>query len=403
MDDGLHRPIAGAGGRLNSAAARRPVLAPALVVVLLLAGLGVLVFQGIAILLAFGMPDLEPAPPAPGIPGRRVRVVVAARNEALDLPSCLDGLAAQDYSGLEVVVVDGGSTDGTREVALARTPAVRLIEEPPLPEGWVGKNWACSLGAADATTDYLLFLDADVRLHPSAVRRAVEWAESEHADLVSLAPRLEAVSFWERVVLPFMVPVILPDFRPPRVNRSDSRTAMANGQFLLVRREAYVAVGGHELVRSAVLEDVRLAQEFRRADRPMRIAWSPALLTTRMYRDRHEMFEGLLKNIHGTRFSLARQLAFLAALVGFFYLPFGLLPLGLYYGSVPIIGLGAFLYVALFAKHVGFARSVSGHAAYGLLFPVAVGFYVVLVCASIRSGLARRPIEWKGRSYPREA
>lgn len=379
------------------------MLALALELLLLLAGVGVLLFQGVAVLLAFGMPNLEPAPPNAAVARPRVRVVIAARNESLDLPSCLDALAVQDYGALEVVVVDGGSTDGTRGVVLARAPAVRLLPEPPLPDGWVGKNWACSIGAADAVTDYLLFLDADVRLQPSAVRRAVEWAESEHADLVSLAPRLEAVSFWERVVLPFMVQVILTYFRTPRVNRDDSRTAMANGQCLLVRREAYTAVGGHALVRSAVLEDVRLAQEFRKAGRPMRIAWSPTLLATRMYRDRHEMFEGLLKNIHGTRFSLARQVAFLAALVGFFYLPLGLLPVGLYYGSWPLIALGAVLYVALFAKHVGFARSTTGHPAYGLLFPLAVGFYLVLVGASIRSGLARRPIEWKGRSYPREA
>lgn len=372
-------------------------------VALLVAGAAVLVFQGIAVVLAKAMPELGPAPATSSSPRGRVSVIIAARNEEGDLPNCLDSFLTQDHPDLEILVVDGNSTDGTREVARARAPRVTLVEEPPLPAGWVGKNWACHLGAARATGEFLLFADADVRAHPTAVRRTLEWADAERADLVSLAPRLEALTFWERVVLPFMAQVILTYFRTPRVNRDGSRTAMANGQFLGIRRAAYRALGGHEAIRGAVLEDVRLAQEARRLGRPLRVAWAPELLVTRMYRDRHEMFEGLLKNIHGTRFSLARQSAFLAALVGFFLLPLAILPVGIAYGSLAVTVLGAILYLALFAKHVGFARSLTGAPAYGLLYPLAVGFYLALVVASIGSGLRHRPIAWKGRDYAREA
>jgi chlorobactene glucosyltransferase len=369
------------------------------VVLFLVAAVVVLVYHGIAVVLAYRMPRLDRLPPD-GLPSSgRVSAIIAARNEELEIGRCLDSLLDQDYPDLEIIVVDGGSTDGTREIARARGPRVRLIEEPPLPDGWVGKNWACHIGARAATGDFLLFTDADVRYDRSAVRATVRWAEREGAALATLAPRFETVGFWEKVVLPFYAQMVLTYFRTPRVNLPRSRAAMANGQFMMVRRPAYDRVGGHEAIRGAVLEDVRLAQAFRAAGLPMRVAWAPELVTTRMYRDRHEMFEGLLKNIHGIRFSVGRQLGFLTGLIAFFYLPLFLLPFGWMVGSLPLVVVGALLYLVLFAKHAGFARGLKLDPAYGLLFPVAVGFYVVLLVTSLVRGIAHRPIAWKGREY----
>ncbi len=375
-----------------------------LAILLLIFGLSfvALLFQGVAIVLALQMPRLDPVGPLGPGPLPSLSVVIAARNEELDLGPCLDDLLAQGYPDLEIVVVDGASTDRTREVAQARAPRVRLIEEPPVPEGWVGKNWACDLGAKATHGEFVLFLDADVRLERTAVRAAVEWALREKAELATLAPRFETGSFWERVILPFYAQMVLTYFRTPRVNRPDSRAAMANGQFTLVRREGYERVGGHAAVRFAVLEDVALARRYRTAGLPMRVAWAPDLLSTRMYRDRHEMFEGLLKNVHGVDFSAGRQLAFLAGLVGLFWLPLAVLPLGLIWGSTALAAWGAVLYFALFGKHLAMAHGLRTPTAYGLLFPVAVGFYVVLVATSLWRGLAGRPLEWKGRRYALE-
>ncbi len=360
----------------------------------------VLVYQGIAIVLALQMPRLDRPAPTGSRRYPKITAIVAARNEELDLPGCLDGLIAQDYPDLEIIVVDGGSSDGTREVALARAPRVRLIDEPPLPDGWVGKNWACRTGAHAATGEWLLFTDADMSYDPTVVRAAYEWGERERSDLVTLASRIEMGSFWERLVMPMYTQMVLTYFRAPRVNRDSSNAAMANGQFLMARRDAYERVGGHDAIRDAVLEDVRLAQEFRRAGLRLRVAWAPDLLSTRMYRDRHELFEGLLRNMHGTRFSAGREAGFLLGLIGFFWLPLGVLPFGLWNGSLPLIVVGGFLWIALFAKHAGFARATKGSALYGLLFPAAVGFYVVLVSVSLVQGLRRRPVLWKGRRYP---
>ena len=361
----------------------------------------VLLFQGAALWLARQMPGLEPpAEEPPATAAEPVSVVIAARDEESDLPATLDALLAQDHPSLEVVVVEGGSRDGTRRAVESYLPRVRLVDEPPLPEGWVGKNWACWTGALATTAPWLLFLDADVRLAPSAVRTTLAWARREGAAHASIAPRVEMQGFWERTILPFYVQMVLTYFRAPHVNRDSSRTAMANGQYWLVRRSDYLRLGGHEAVREKVLEDVAIARRFRSAGLRLRLAWAPELAVTRMYRDRHEMFEGLLKNIHDTEFSAVRQAALLVGLVGLFWLPLAVLPIGLLLSSPWITALGAVLYLALFGKHVLFARAVGAPAAYGLLFPVAVGFYVVAVVTSIARGLARGTVTWKGRAYP---
>ncbi|MGI0154708.1 MAG: glycosyltransferase, partial [Thermoplasmata archaeon] len=316
------------------------------------------------------------------------------------LGATLDALLRQDYPDFEVVVVEGGSTDGTRAAIDARAPRVRCIEEPPLPPGWVGKSWACWTGAGATHGEWLLFLDADVRIAPAAVRTTLEWAERERADLATIGPQVEMVGFFERLILPMYIQLVLTYFRTPHMHRPGSKAAMANGQFWMTRRSAYTATGGHAAVRGRVLEDVAIAQRYRDAGLRLRFAWAPQLGRTRMYRDRHELFEGLLKNVHGLEFSAARQVGFLFGLVGFFLLPLGLLPLGLATGSLLLDGVGAFLYVALFAKHVAFAHAVGAPAAYGLLYPVAIGWYVLLVTTSLVRGLRRRPIAWKGRAYP---
>ena len=361
----------------------------------------VLLYQGAAILFAYQLTRLEPLPPESAPTSRgRVSVIIAARNEADDLGGTLDDLLAQDYPDLEIVVVEGGSTDATRDVIAARGPRVRLVDEPPLPAGWVGKSWACWVGARATDAPWLLFLDADVRTHPAAVRTAVAWAEREHLDLASIGVRVEMVGVWEKLVLPIWVQRILLTYRPAHMQRARPRAPMANGQFWLTPRSAYQRVGGHEAVKSWIMEDIAIARRYRDFGLALRFAWSAPLGRTRMYRDRHEMYEGLLKNAHGLEFSAARQTGTLVALFAFYLLPLGLLPLAIVEGSgLLLIGLGAFLWVALFGKHVGFAVSIGAPAAYGLLYPVGIAWYIGVTAVSLVRGIRRRPVTWKGRAY----
>jgi len=371
------------------------------IAVVLAGSLVTLLYQGIAILFAYEMPRLAPARPARAAPEYpRISVIIAARNEEFDLPGTLDDLLAQDYPNLEILVVEDGSTDGTRGVIEARAPRVRLVPEGSLPPGWVGKNWACAAGARAATGDWLLFLDADVRTDPSAVRVAFGWALQERADLTTLATRIETVGVWEKVVMPFYVQMVLTGFRAPRVNRDRSRAAMANGQFWLTTRSAYERAGGHESVRAAIVEDVELGRRYRAAGLRLRVAWAPELARTRMYRDRHEMFEGLVRTTQGAGASTARLFGSGVAIAAFFLLPLGVLPLGLVSGDPLLIGVGAFLWIALFGKHVAFDRAVGTPAAYGLLFPVSATYYVVVIATAVLHRLRRSPVRWKGRDYP---
>jgi chlorobactene glucosyltransferase len=389
-----------AGADINGPSSPGTMLPLAIVGLLLALSVLVLLFHGVAIVLALQMPRIDPAPPgATSEPLPTVSVIVAARNEEVDLPACLEGLLAQDRPATEILVVDGASEDRTAAIAASYGPRVRLLREPPLPPGWVGKNWGCQLGAGEAKGELLVFTDADVRHHPATLRTAVAWLRGEAADVGTLVPRTEAGSFWERVVMPFQTQMVLTYFRAPRANRDSSSAAALTGQFWITTREAYEAVGGHAAVRGYVLEDVRLAQLYRAAGKRLRVGWAPELLVTRMYRDREEMFEGLLKNVHGTEYRAARQVGFLAGLIGLFWLPLGLLPLGWYEGSLPLVGMGAFLWIALFGKHVGFTRGTRLPAVYGLFFPLAAGYYVALVAASLRHQGRRASVVWKGRRY----
>ena len=360
--------------------------------------------QGAIVLLAYRMPSRRARDVGTATWPRRVSVIVPARNEREDLRRCLDDLARQDLvrggGSLEVIVVDGASTDGTAKMAEAHPLAPRVVPEPPLPAGWVGKNWACHHGAREARADRLLFLDADVRLAPAALRAALLHQDATGADLVSFAARIVMTGFWERVVMPLYVQFVLLYFLTPRVNVDTSSRAMANGQFMLFRREAYRRIGGHARVAGAVLEDVRLAQNVKQGGGKVRVLWTPELVHTRMYADRREMSEGILKNLHGTRFSASRQVVLAIAIFTYFLSPFlvlGLVGVGLL-GGAWLLAAAALVGLTL-AKQVGFQRALHAPAAYGLLYPLGCAYYIGLFARSLHRGLGGGTVTWKGRTY----
>jgi len=240
-----------------------------------------------------------PATPSPAVP--RLSFCVPARNEVDNIGACVRAALASDHPDVEVVVVDDGSTDGTAEAAHAAAagdPRLRVLVGTPPPTGWAGKPWACTRAAAEATGAHLLFVDADVVVAPTAARRAAETLLVHHLGLVSLFGTWRLESFWERVAIPVIGWFIRGATDVAAVNTPGRPEAFANGQFILVDRNAYDSVGGHGAVRAEVLDDVRLARAFKQHGHRLGLYFAPDLFQVRLYRNLGEIVAGYGKNLY---------------------------------------------------------------------------------------------------------
>lgn len=345
------------------------------------------------------------APPEPSL----VSIVIPARNERRNVERCLRSVLTARYPALEVLLVDDHSTDGTGDIARAIAsgdPRLRVIESPPLPPGWFGKQWACAAGARAATGDILLFADADTEQSPDLVPRSVNAMRAMRADLLSVAGRQELGTLWERLLQPQIFMMLFLRYGGTEgVNRATRpENVIANGQCFLVRRETYHAIGGHEAVRENVAEDLMLAQATARAGRRVRFVLGPEQLSTRMYTSLRELIEGWGKNIyagglHAAPFgALGRAFYPLALLSGplFFLLPVVLLLLAIL-GVMP----GALVWsaaatAALVTWWAVVYRQLEELPHYALLYPLGSAM-LLYIC--LRALLRGRRVEWKGRAY----
>lgn len=332
-----------------------------------------------------------------------VSVILPLRNQATTAHACLESLVSQDYPGKEILVVEGGSDDGTQDIVREFEDRVQIIEEPPLPKGWVGKNWACKQGADRARGDMLLFTDGDTVHGPGLLRKSVAYLLKENLDLLTLYPHLRVESFWERTVLPFMIFLIGLSHRGAWVNRPDKRWAVANGQYLLFPRTSYEALGGHEAVRDRVDEDYRLALRVKEAGRSLCMANSRQMLQVRMYDNLGGIWQGFTKNAFpGLDFRL-RRIAwntaglFLGMLLPLLLLVIGLVLLSQGPGLLLFVGAGVMVLVWI---RVGLAYSFMGvPVAYAFLAPIATVVVMGILLDSARRYLRKGGVSWKGRMF----
>ena len=235
-----------------------------------------------------------------------VSVIVPARNEQDCLADCLRTLVEQQDVNCEIIVVDDHSTDATAVIA-AKFP-VRVITAGPLPSGWSGKCNAAWTGARIAKGKWLLFTDADTKHAPDSVATGLHEAREFDAGLLSYSPKQEVHGFAQRALMPVIFAELAATYRPKDVCDPNSPVAATNGQYLLIRREVYDAIGGHAAVGGSVLEDVALAKRVKQAGYKLRFR-TAGVVSTRMYRSFAQMWEGWTKNL-ALLFPHPRWLAF---------------------------------------------------------------------------------------------
>ncbi len=346
----------------------------------------------------------------PGPDAAAVEVIVPARNEALNMRGCLECLTVQTYprGKLRITVVDDDSDDGTAEIAAAfakREPLVRCMPSGALQVGWTGKTQACwrGAGAASPDTEWLLFIDADMRAEPSLIASAV--AEAQRGlGLLSLAPKHRLVSFAERLMIP--CGLYLLGFRQDLVNIHSRRSAQANvtGQFLLIRRSAYRKCGGHAAVAASICEDLELAKLIKRSGFAIALMDGSRLLSTRMYSGWRTLWPGFAKNVletfGGARSTLTTAAAAIALSWSLVILPLVCAVHGLNSLEASIaFALASVAAAAALGFHIAGAAHLGVPLWYGLLFPVAYTLGGVIALDGLRRRATGR-VSWKGRVYP---
>lgn len=375
----------------------------------------VLVFGWLVAILRLA--DVYRALPKPGRlpasqltgPWPRVSVLIPARNEEANIGALLSSVLAQQYTACEVIVLDDHSTDRTSDIVRGyqkEYPTVRLASGRPLPSGWTGKIHACAQAAELATGDWLLFLDADIRLEPDGLRRAMVFAEQERSDLFTLFPRLEYGCFWEALVQPIMALSILIWFPVEALNDPASPVASANGPFMLFRRAAYEAIGGHAALQGVVVEDLTLAKRIKENKRRLTYVLGTDMARLTMYESLRRLWNGWSRNFY-VGLEKRAGLAMAAALGVFVSLLLPALVLiggggwWLLTGQLPAVFLALWAGVWLVAWTHRYALRLlfdlaPNHAA---LYPLGAVLVIGMIINSTWKGLRGQNIPWRGRDY----
>ena len=364
--------------------------------------------------------SLESKNSSPSESNPLVSIIVPARNEERNIRRCVTSLLEQDYPNFEVIVVDDGSTDATprilEEIARDHPRGNRLFVlrlRDSLPQGWAGKPHAINSGTKEAHGDWLLFTDADTWHAPDALNYAVHKAIDEQVDLLSLGSRQELPGFWERVMMPMAYLGIMMQYPPRQVNEPSSPVALANGQFILIRRAVYDALGGYARLelRDTLLDDRDLARVVKHQGYRLRMFDGRDLVHVRMYRNLRETWRGWRKNAFlGSRGGLPFTILSLIGLPMVSIVPFLLPALAWTLNRLPAFkqrritsseaGLATLLELApLLAYRRWVDRELDVPWYYALTHPLAGAIFEGIIAQSAWRVLTHKGVDWSGRRY----
>lgn len=353
-----------------------------------------------------------PHVPVPG-GGPPVSILIPARNEARNIRRCVESALAQDYPNFQVLVLDDRSTDATPAILAelsTQSPRLVVLHGRDLPAGWAGKPHALHQAAAAATGEWLLFVDADTFLHPNALSATLAAARQTGADLYTVLTRQILGSFWERVVMPMVLTALSVGFSPRKVNDPQRRDAVANGQYIFIKRSVYDAIGGHASVKDKIVEDKALSERVKWGGYRLVLADGAGIAQTHMYTNLPSMWEGWTKNIYlgladrPGLLLLGAFGAFLALMAALFMPVWPLLGLAWYFNGGGWMALGVVLKALLVWATLLYARvrvnqGLGIPAWYALTTPLGAGIFAAIMFASAWKVLSGQGVTWKGRKY----
>lgn len=365
---------------------------------------------------------VEPALPSENAP--LISFCVPARNEQRNIRACVEGLLAQDYPNFEVIILDDRSTDATSEILrqLALESAsllanrkqqaalLHIISGSDLPAGWAGKPHALYQASAAARGEWLCFVDADTFLSPKTLSSCYAKAIETKADMFTIMTFQILGSFWEKAVMPLVMTALSVGFSPRKANDPTRKDAIANGQFILIKRSVYDAVGGHERVKDNIVEDKAIAEQVKWSGYRLIVADGYLLARTRMYTSLPEMWEGWTKNIYlGLRdrsglLWLGVFGAMIALLAALFVPIWPFLGIKWYFNrggwmaaAVIIESLVFWAYMVI--ARVRVARKMEISTWYAFTTPIGSAVFAAMMITSAFRVLAGKGVTWKGRSY----
>lgn len=363
-----------------------------------------LVFFGI---LLMNLIDLPVLPESRNSSGPFVSILVPARNEALNIERCVRSLLMQEYGKFEIIVLDDGSDDATPDL-LAGLQAgsagkMKYMKGEALPPGWHGKAWACFQLARQAEGELILFTDADTAHEPDTLGRAVTALLASGADMLSLTPRQELGSFWEKLIVP-LVYVILMCYLPIRfVSRTNIPAfCFANGQYILFRSDSYRRIEGHAAVREVLVEDVWLCRAMKKGGGRVVAFDGTDAVSCRMYRSFSGVWEGFSKNLFaGFGYSSIALFMLLLMITALYIAPCILLFSSLLQGefSLALFWLPLIQLMLALLSRIIIAMKFRQPLAAAFLHPFSQLMLLAIACNSyyiIKSG---RGAAWKGRRY----
>jgi len=355
---------------------------------------------------------VEPAPPLTDAP--LISVCIPARNEERNIRTCVEAMLAQDYPSFEVIVLDDRSSDATASILediASRDSRLHPISGSELPPGWAGKPHALHQASAAARGDWLCFVDADTFAAPDALSSCYTKAIETNADLFTILTLQIMGSFWEKAVMPLVMTALSVGFSPRKVNDLRRKDAIANGQFILIKRSVYHAIGGHESVRDQIVEDKAISERVKWNGYRLIVADGRLAARTRMYTSLPEMWEGWTKNIFlglrdqpslialgifGALLSLIASLCMpLWSLLGIFWL----LKDGGWMAMTVILESLVLWFAVLFARaRTAYKMGIS--PLYALTTPLGAAVFGAMMFASAWKVVSRKGVAWKGRVYP---